>query len=113
MDLIASLINDSANGATNERVRDGEWWSRPVEQVPLAGLVYTTDHDWFPLIALSYALAGTDHAPVHLWRHDGRLHVADGRHRIVGDVLAGRSSTPGRIRDGCDPGCPCSKMIKP
>jgi hypothetical protein len=87
------------------------WPDVPVVEVPLCGLVYVTDHDWHPSVALG-VLADPHRArkPVHLLDHDGRLHVVDGRHRIVGWTLAGRSTVRARVQAGCDETCPCVRL---
>jgi hypothetical protein len=76
------------------------WGSVPVIYVPLVGLVFTTDHDWHPKQA----------RPIHLLAHDGRLHVSDGRHRVVGFLLAGRGLIPAKVQIGHDETCPCAAL---
>jgi hypothetical protein len=84
-----------------------------VQDVPLCGLVYVTDHDWHPDVARARAdeaARGGTCAPVRLMRHDGRLHVVDGRHRVVGWLLAGRATIPALVLDGCAAECPCTRL---
>jgi hypothetical protein len=89
------------------------WGSVPVIYVPLVGLVFTTEHDWHPevaLVATVTARSGKQARPIHLLAHDGRLHVSDGRHRVVGFLLAGRGLIPAKVQIGHDETCPCAAL---
>lgn len=92
---------------------DSQWDDMPVQTVFLCGLIYVTDHDWHMDRVISIAELvqhGLILKPVHLLRHDGRLHIADGRHRVHGSMLAGHSIIRAKVHDGCSSICPCYRL---